>query len=227
MSYVPPPVGGTRVKSRSPAVPVNLHGAKVLVTGGAGFVGSNLIQRLTTEFKAKVHVIDNLWRGTLENLEGRGIDVSKDVTIADLTSQDECMKHIRDADVVFHLADIVAGVDFVFSNQNFVFRQNLLINTNVLAACAANGIKNYIYVGTACSFPQHLQMDENYKTVALHEDVTYPAEPESSYGWSKLMGETWSCVSLFRSSVSKVPLPAPLLLHKANTRRPLHRRMVT
>jgi nucleoside-diphosphate-sugar epimerase len=161
----------------------------VLVTGGAGFVGSNLILRLTRDYKAKVHVIDNLWRGTLENLEGKGIDVSKDVTIADLTSSDVCMKHIRDADVIFHLADIVAGVDFVFSNQNYVFRQNLLINSNVLAACAANGIKNYIYVGTACSFPQHLQMDENYKTVALHEEVTYPAEPESSYGWSKLMGE--------------------------------------
>ena len=65
---------------------------------------------------------------------------------------------LRDAHIVYHLADIVAGVDYVFDNQAFVFRQNLLINTNVLAACRTNGIRNYIYVGTACSFPQHLQM---------------------------------------------------------------------
>ena len=48
-------------------------------------------------------------------------------------------------------------------------------------------IQNYIYVGTACSFPKHLQMGEGI--VALREDQTYAAEPESSYGWSKLMGE--------------------------------------
>ena len=89
--------------------------------------------------------------------------------------------------------------------------QNLLINTNVLGACIKNKIKNYIYVGTACSFPQHLQMvprshclvmthgtlkfsavvwqvmDDSIVKLAEHQ--TYPAEPESSYGWSKLMGE--------------------------------------
>ena len=44
-----------------------------------------------------------------------------------------------------------------------------------------------MYVGTACSFPKHLQMRGGIS--ALREDQTYPAEPESSYGWSKLMGE--------------------------------------
>jgi nucleoside-diphosphate-sugar epimerase len=62
-----------------------------------------------------------------------------------------------------------------------------MINTNTLRASKENKINSYIYVGTACSFPKHLQMGPGIH--ALRENETYPAEPESSYGWSKLMGE--------------------------------------
>lgn len=82
----------------------------------------------------------------------------------------------------------MAGIDYVFSNEASLFRTNVLINSNVLTACVRNKITNYIYVGTACSFPKSLQMVET-GVVTLHESQTYPAEPESSYGWSKLMGE--------------------------------------
>src|SRR5262249_6366840 len=83
--------------------------------------------------------------------------------------------------------DIVAGINFVFAHEGFVFRQNVLINTNSITACLVNGIRNYIYVGTACSYPKHLQMQDG--TVQMREEQAYPAEPESAYGWSKLMGE--------------------------------------
>jgi nucleoside-diphosphate-sugar epimerase len=51
----------------------------------------------------------------------------------------------------------------------------------------SSSIDNYIYVGTACSYPKELQSD--YSVTALRENQTYPANPESAYGWSKLMGE--------------------------------------
>lgn len=163
---------------------------RVIVTGGAGFIGSNLVKRLVRE-GARVKVIDNLWRGNLSNLllpDGRyAIDLETDFHREDLTDHQICLSLLREADIVYHLADIVAGVDFAFREESFIFRQNLLINTNVLAACVVNGIPDYVYVGTACSFPKHLQMIEGIS--ALVEDQTYPAEPESSYGWSKLMGE--------------------------------------
>jgi len=188
-NWTPPEVGGTRRTQPDAPSPIHidLHKAKVLVTGGAGFVGHNLIKKLIHLYQAEVTVIDNLWRGKLSNLEGL-IDLQTHFINADLTDPVLCRRHIREADIVFHLADVVAGVDYVFAHQPFVFRQNVLINTNVLGACVANGIQNYVYVGTACSFPQHLQM-VGTGVVALHEDQTYPAEPESSYGWSKLMGE--------------------------------------
>jgi nucleoside-diphosphate-sugar epimerase len=163
---------------------------KVIVTGGAGFIGSSLVKRLVLE-GAEVQVIDNLWRGNLDNLLSPSgshiINMDHDFQFADLTDDDKCTEFIRDADWVYHLADVVGGVQFVFSNESFVFRQNVLINTNVLSACITNGISNYVYVGTACSYPKHLQMAPGI--VALREDQTYPAEPESGYGWSKLMGE--------------------------------------
>jgi len=162
----------------------------VIVTGGAGFIGSNLVKRLVLQ-GARVTVIDNLWRGCLSNLllpDGQyAITLETDFHREDLTDHQVCLSLLRDADIVYHLADVVAGVDFAFREESFVFRQNLLINTNVLTACVANGIPDYVYVGTACSFPKHLQMKDGIS--ALVEEQTYPAEPESSYGWSKLMGE--------------------------------------
>jgi GDP-D-mannose 3', 5'-epimerase len=163
---------------------------KIIVTGGAGFIGSKLVKELVL-YGAIVSVIDNLWRGSLDNLlDDNGkyvIDIKENFYLADLTDYKKCTELIKNADYVYHLADIVAGINFVFNNEMFVYRQNMLINTNTLNACILNKIPNYIYVGTACSYPKHLQMQDGI--VSLSEDQTYPAEPESSYGWSKLMGE--------------------------------------
>jgi len=164
---------------------------RVLVTGGAGFIGSSLVKRLVLE-GFHVKVIDNLWRGKLDNLinsDGLSvIDLQNDFHLADLTDYNKCIELIKNVDWVYHLADIVAGIQFVFGNESFVFRQNILINTNVLSACISNHIPNYVYVGTACSYPKHLQMTKE-GIVSLREEQVYPAEPESGYGWSKLMGE--------------------------------------
>ena len=89
-------------------------------------------------------------------------------------------------DIVIHLADVVAGINYVFANENSLYRSNILINTNTLNACISNKVKKYIYAGTACSY-LNLQATANPPPF-LEEDV-YPAEPESAYGWSKLMGE--------------------------------------
>ncbi|ABQ25872.1 NAD-dependent epimerase/dehydratase family protein [Geotalea uraniireducens] len=167
-----------------------LRNKRILVTGGAGFIGSALVKRLVNE-NATVDVIDNLWRGKLDNLlDSNGmscINLKKNFYHVDLTDHNQCVQYIKDYDYVFHLADIVGGIQFAFSNELFIFRQNITIDTNVVSACITNGIGNYIYVGTACSYPKYLQMNKGI--TALKEDQVYPAEPESSYGWSKLMGE--------------------------------------
>ena len=162
---------------------------RILVTGGAGLIGSNLVKRLV-EMGKDVVVADNLWRGKLENLFKNGqqlIDLEKNFFELDLTERANCLAVSHNIDTVYHLADIVAGINFVFANQVFLYRANILMNTYMLDAAVKNKVKNYIYVGTACSFPKEKQA--NLFPPPFKEEDVYPAEPESAYGWSKLMGE--------------------------------------
>ncbi|MCK4947502.1 MAG: NAD-dependent epimerase/dehydratase family protein [Candidatus Aureabacteria bacterium] len=162
----------------------------VLVTGGAGMIGSNLVKRLVS-LGYNVRVVDNLWRGKLEYLNGEDgnpiIDLDKDFYNRDLSIPNCCDNLFENVDYVFHLADIVAGIGYVFNNQGSIFRQNMLINSNVINAVRNYPIKGLIYVGTACSFPAKLQ--SGVEARPLKEEDQYPAAPESAYGWSKLMGE--------------------------------------
>ena len=163
---------------------------KIVVTGGAGMIGSNLVKRLAKS-GFDVHVIDNLWRGKKEYLLGENgnsvIDMENNFHAIDLSANGNFDHIIAGAEYVFHLADVVAGVDYVFNNQGSVFRQNFLINSNLITAVRRNPVKGFIYVGTACSFPAELQSGVDARP--LREEDQYPASPESSYGWSKLMGE--------------------------------------
>lgn len=168
--------------------------SKILVTGGCGMIGSNLVKRLVTEGH-DVTVIDNLWRGRLEYLDGPDgrpvIDTATRFHNIDLSKENPQVDEIVSSnEYVIHLADIVAGIDYVFGNQGELFRQNNLINTNLFHAVRKAGkerIKGLIYVGTACSYP--LTRQNSLDVVPLREDELFPALPESAYGWSKLMGQ--------------------------------------
>ena len=162
---------------------------RVLVTGGAGLIGSNLVHRLIGQGIETI-VVDNLWRGKEENLMDKGVpilDFDQEFFKYDLTNYKSCLELTRGIDVVIHLADVVAGIKFVFSNQLFVYRNNIMINSNMLNAAIEHNVHKYIYVGTACSYPMDKQ--NVLDLPPLVEEDAYPANPESAYGWSKLMGE--------------------------------------
>lgn len=167
----------------------NKRKIKVLITGGAGMIGSNLVKRLV-KLNYEVFVVDNLWRGKREYLfsdKKKMVISKKNFFKLDLREYKNCLKVTKRMDLVIHLADIVAGINYVFSNENYVYRSNILINSNTLQACIKNKVKKFIYAGTACSYPKSKQSKLNPKP--FKEKEVYPAEPESAYGWSKLMGE--------------------------------------
>ena len=162
----------------------------ILVTGGAGMIGSNLVKRLV-QMGDNVIVVDNLWRGSLNNLNDENgfpvIDIDTNFYNRDLSQVNVLDDLLEEVDYVVHLADIVAGIGYVFDNQGSIFRQNILINSNTIASVRKSKVKGFLYIGTACSFPESLQDKLDYKL--LVENDLYPAEPESAYGWSKLMGQ--------------------------------------
>lgn len=82
--------------------------------------------------------------------------------------------------MVYHLADVVGGIQFVFGNEQFVFRQNVVMNSNVLAACLLNKVPRCVYVDMARSYPGSRQIGTG--VLAFRSQETYPAEPESTYG---------------------------------------------
>ena len=94
---------------------------KILVTGGAGMIGSNLVKKLVSKGHS-VKVIDSLWRGKLEYLlddSGKPvIDLEKDFFNLDLTIPNVAENIISQVENVVHLADIVAGIGYVFNNPS-------------------------------------------------------------------------------------------------------------
>lgn len=153
-------------------------------------IGSNLVKKLIKQ-NHEVLIIDNLWRGKLEYLQAQEtgmpvLDLNKFFFNLDLSKEIADIRPFEGVDYIYHLADVVAGIDYVFNNQCSLFRQNILINTNTVDLARRLKVKGFIYAGTACSFPADLQNSFDYKL--LKEDDLYPANPESAYGWSKLMG---------------------------------------
>jgi len=163
---------------------------RLLITGGAGLIGSNLVHALIQRQKYRIKVVDNLWRGRKENLpesKGSAFDTKRDFFQLDLTEYENCERVTKDVDLIVHLADIVAGISYVFGNEYSLYQENTRINSNLLKAAISNGVGKILYVGTACSYPASKQSE--ITDILLKEEDVYPAEPESAYGWSKLMGE--------------------------------------
>lgn len=164
---------------------------KYCITGGAGMIGSNLVSSMLKcgVSPSDIVVVDNFWRGKREYLEKDGelIIPEDNLVQVDLASEALPVSLLDSVEYLLHLADIVAGIGYVFNNEYGIFKQNNLINTRTFEFFSKSRVlKKIVYVGTACSFPQHLQRS---LTSVLTEDMLFPAEPESAYGWSKLIGQ--------------------------------------
>lgn len=157
---------------------------RAIVTGGAGFIGSHLVDYLVNQ-KAEVIVVDDLSRGKIENLY-KSIEEIEFIQ-HDLSKRSRALESIKNADICFHLASLVGGVLKMSTNQAM---SSIIpvVDRNVLDACVLNGIPSFLYTSTACAYPVTLQ-DEAHENYFLREDDVLPAHPESVYGWAKLFGE--------------------------------------
>ena len=156
---------------------------KILVTGGAGFIGSNLVKRLV-ERGYDVTVIDNLERGKVDFVEN--IKPLK-LVVCDLTDYETMQQFFEDKDVVIHLASKVGGIGVYLDTPYQVMKANMEMDTNVLKAVLQYKIDTYFYASSAHIYPKELQMIAD--SPMIKESEAYPANPELTYGWAKLIGE--------------------------------------
>ncbi len=155
--------------------------ANVLVTGGAGFIGSSLIRKLIT-LGCKVRVADNFSRGTRENIA----EVLNQIELLeiDLTRIESCIQACKDMDFVFHLAASVGGIHFIKKENVGGLTPSIQMNTNMLEAARKSDIKRYVFASSACIYRQRSDELNQFK-----ESDAIPANPATTYGWAKLLGE--------------------------------------
>ncbi|MFH1833000.1 MAG: NAD-dependent epimerase/dehydratase family protein [Candidatus Levyibacteriota bacterium] len=157
-------------------------GKKVLITGGAGFIGSHVVEKLIAR-GAKVSIFDNLRPGNMQNL----VNVKKQYQFieGDCRNENSIFTACKGKDVVFNLAAKVAGVDYNKKHKGTMLSQNLLISASVTKAAAEAGIERFLVVSSACVYPDNC-------SVPTPEDEGVVGDPESAnsgYGWAKRMSE--------------------------------------
>lgn len=160
---------------------MNFSDARVLVTGGAGFIGSCLVKRLVN-LGADVVVADNLSRGILKNLDA--VKGSFEFHHVDLTEMERCLSVTKDIDYVFHLAASVGGIQFITKENVGGLVPSLLMNTNMLEAARINDVERFLFSSSACVY-----RDQGNGLNRFKEDDAVPADPLTTYGWAKMLGE--------------------------------------
>ena len=155
--------------------------ATVLVTGGAGFIGSHLTERLL-ELGSEVVVADDFSRGSPENLDHLLDDV--ELRTVDLTTHKGCVEATEGIDHVFHLAASVGGIHYIQRENVGGLTPSVLMNQNMLEAARINDVNRFLFASSACIYRQ--QHDNLNR---FSEDQAIPADPHSTYGWAKVLGE--------------------------------------
>jgi GDP-L-fucose synthase len=142
---------------------LNLSGKKILVTGGAGFLGKQVI--------AQLHQAGSL---------DADITVPRSKT-CDLRSLEHCQAAVKGQDVVIHLAAHVGGIGLNREKPAELFYDNLMMGTQLIHVAYQEGVQKFVCVGTICAYPK-------FTPVPFKEDDIwngYPEETNAPYGIAK------------------------------------------
>ncbi len=140
-------------------------GKKILVTGGAGFLGTQVVHSLIELGAQK----DNI-----------SIPRSKD---CDLRIWENCVKSVKGIDIVIHLAAKVGGIGFNREHPAELFYDNAIMGIQLMEAARLANVKKFVAVGTVCAYPK-------YTPVPFKEEELwngYPEETNAPYGLAKKM----------------------------------------
>ena len=164
----------------------------VLVTGGASFIGSHLVDKLVS-LGSKVTVVDNLSSGTLENLDQSKEKITflnQDLEYISKSALDDIFK---DQEIVFHLAAVHGGRGYITTHPADV-SSNYSIDHHIFEGCNDSNVQNLVFASTACVYPTKLQdtIGSDYKLKETDADPTNLdtfMSADIEYGWEKLMSE--------------------------------------
>ena len=171
---------------------MNWKDCPVLVTGGASFISSHLIDKLV-EFGASVTVVDDLSNGKKENLVNSWDKIKFIHQDLEYISKKEITDIFTGNEIVFHFAADHGGRGYIDTHPADVC-SNFAIDHHVFEACSNTNVEKVIFSSSACVYPTELQnkIGSDYK---LKEDDSDPENLDGflsadvEYGWAKLMSE--------------------------------------
>ncbi|KKQ34986.1 MAG: NAD-dependent epimerase/dehydratase [Microgenomates group bacterium GW2011_GWA2_37_6] len=155
---------------------------KVLVTGGAGFIGSHVVEKLI-EKQAKVTVLDNLQNGNLNNL--KSVSGKFNFINGDCSDQKIAEKACSEQEIVMNLAARVGGIEFNRTHQAAMMRDNLLIGAVMLEAARKANVERFLVVSSACVYSRDCKIPTPESEGFLDE----PEPTNGGYGWAKRTAE--------------------------------------
>ena len=166
---------------------MKLNDKLVLVTGGASFIGSNLIDKLI-EQGARVRITDNLSTGRREYIASYLRSGVVEFIEGDLLDPTVVTKSVRGVSCIFHLAADHGGRGYV-DLHNVECSTNLVLDGQLFREAVKANVEKVVYASSGCVYPNYLQQDTT-KEIYLTEDLVGPPyEADNMYGWAKLMGE--------------------------------------
>jgi len=138
---------------------------KILITGGAGFLGSFVVQKLLER-----------------DVPQRNIFIPRSQDL-DLRKWENCVKAVKDRDIVIHLAGNVGGIGYNSENPGTLFYDNLMMGVQLMEAARQNGTEKFVAIGTICAYPKFTPVP--FKESSLWNG--YPEETNAPYGLAKKM----------------------------------------
>jgi len=162
-------------------------GKNVLVTGGASFIGSHLVDALV-ELGAHVRVVDNLSSGKPENLRSHLRRGQVEFRQVDLLDPGLTQEVLRGIEVLFHLAADHGGRGYVDLHQA-ACATNLTLDGLLFWAARKAAVDKVVYASSGCVYPNFIQTNPNEVLYLTEDQAGPPYDADNMYGWAKLMGE--------------------------------------
>jgi len=166
---------------------MNWKNTRTLVTGGASFIGSALVDALVQR-GAIVRVVDNFSSGRRENLASHLKSNAIELIDADLLDDGVARQSVQRMDIVFHLAADHGGRGYVDLHQA-ACAGNLGLDGLLFRACAQQNVEKVVFASSGCIYPNYIQNDPAEILYLTEQKAGPPYDADNLYGWAKLMAE--------------------------------------